>query len=341
MNIEKTYINKAVEHISNLIYASQSNAYKAVNQEVIKAYWEIGKYLQIEILDSDKSATLNSLLTEISNNLKTKFGRGFDKSQISRMIKFYNCFIDFSFVATVSQRLGWSHFVEILPMEPVKREFYITICANEGWSVRTLRERVKSMLFERTAISNKPELTIKNDLELLRNKNQMSENLAFRDPYVLDFLGLSDTYSEKELESAILVELQKFITELGSDFAFIARQKRITIDAQDYYIDLLFYHRKLRSLVAIELKLGKFEAGYKGQMELYLRWLERHEMLKDENPPIGLILCSDKNNEHIELLQLDKSNIKVAKYMTKLPQKELLEAKLKESIKAAKEKLRK
>lgn len=223
--------------------------------------------------------------------------------------------------------------------EPLKLNFYIEISKIEKWSVRTLRERINSMLFERTAISKKPEETIQNDLQQLKDTKTLSPDLVFRDPYFLDFLGLSDTFSEKDLESAILLELQKFIIELGSDFAFLARQKRITIDHDDYYIDLLFYHRRLRRLVAIELKLGKFKAQHKGQMELYLRWLEKYEMAEGEEKPIGLILCASKNEEHIELLQLDQSNIRVAQYLTQLPDFKLLEAKLRQAIGRAKQRL--
>jgi predicted nuclease of restriction endonuclease-like (RecB) superfamily len=213
------------------------------------------------------------------------------------------------------------------------------MCQLEHWSVKQLRERINSMLFERTAISKKPDETIKNDLEALRMEEKLSPELVFRDPYFLDFLGLSDAYSEKDLESAILAELQRFIAELGQDFAFIARQKRITIDDRDYYIDLLFYHRRLKSLVVIDLKIGEFEAGYKGQLELYLRYLEKHELVEGENLPIGLILCAGKNKEHIELLQLDKSNIRVADYLTQLPPKEVLQAKLHQSLEIARNKL--
>ena len=191
------------------------------------------------------------------------------------------------------------------------------------------------MLFERTVISKKPDETIENDLNLLRDEEKMSADLVFRDPYFLDFLGLKNNY----LESAILAELQDFIIEMGSDFAFMARQKRIMIDNTDYYIDLLFYHRRLRCLIVIELKIGKFTAADKGQVELYLRWLEKYEQLKGENSPIGLILCTDKNEEHVELMQLDKSNIRVADYLTELPDKKILEDKLHQSIEKAKNRL--
>jgi len=165
----------------------------------------------------------------------------------------------------------------------------------------------------------------------------VSTDLAFRDPYVLDFLGLNDTYSERDLESAILAQLQRFIIELGTDFAFVARQKRITIDNRDYYIDLLFFHRRLKALVAIDLKLGEFKAEFKGQMELYLRYLEKHESVVGEHSPIGLILCTGKNEEHVELLRLNEANIRVAEYITALPSRELWQQKLHDSITLAKQ----
>lgn len=252
----------------------------------------------------------------------------------------FDSFPELEIVNTLCAELSWSHFRLLLGIDDVlKREFYIEMCHLERWSVRHLQERIKSMLFERTAIAKKPEEAIRRDLQSLRREGKLSPDIAFRDPYILDFLGLSDSYSEKDLESAIIVELQRFIVELGSDFAFLARQKRITIDERDYYIDLLFYHRRLRCLVAIDLKIGEFEAAYKGQMELYLRYLEKFEQLEGENTPIGLILCTGKNHEHVELLQLDKSNIRVADYLTLLPPRELLEDKLHRSIKIARERL--
>lgn len=239
-------------------------------------------------------------------------------------------------VYTLCRQLSWSHIRLVMFIDdPLKREFYIEMCKLEKWSVRTFQERINSMLYERSAISKKPELTIQNDLELLKNEQKISPDLVFKDPYFLDFLGLKDTYSEKDLEESILLELQKFIIELGSDFAFMARQKRISIGHDDYYLDLLFYHRRFKCLVAIELKLGKFEAVYKGQMELYLRWLEKHEVVDGENPPIGLILCATKNQEHVELLQLENSNIKVSEYLTKLPDLKLIEQKLHQAIEIA------
>ncbi len=210
---------------------------------------------------------------------------------------------------------------------------------NERWSIRTLKERVDSMLFERTSLSKKPEKTIENDLKTLSDENKMSLDLFLRDPYVLDFLEMQDTFSEKDLESAILMELESFILEFGSDFAFVGRQVRIIVGNRDYYIDLLFYHRKLRRLVLIELKLGEFKPEHKGQDELYLRWLDKNERNEGEESPIGIILCAEKSNETVELLELDQSGIHVAQYLTQIPPKEVFEEKLFKAIERAKSKL--
>jgi predicted nuclease of restriction endonuclease-like (RecB) superfamily len=209
----------------------------------------------------------------------------------------------------------------------------------ERWSVRTLRQKIAGMLFERTALSKKPTELAKKELAALREEDKLTPDLVFRDPYLLDFLGLKDIYGEKDLEAAILREMEAFILELGIGFTFVARQKRITVGEDDFYLDLLFYHRKLRRLIAIELKLDKFKPAYKGQMELYLRWLERYEQQPGEFSPIGLILCASKSEEQIELLQLGKSGIRVAAYMTELPPRELLQKKLHEAIKLARARL--
>jgi predicted nuclease of restriction endonuclease-like (RecB) superfamily len=200
-----------------------------------------------------------------------------------------------------------------------------------------MNERINSMLFERTLISKKPELTITNDLKTLRDKKEMSPSLFFRDPYFLDFLNLADTYSEKDLENAILLELERFILDMGRDFAFVGRQVRITINDKDYYIDLLFYHRKLHRLVVVELKLGEFIPEYKGQVELYLNWLEKNEQNSYEERPIAIILCAKKDDEIVELLELDKSGIHVGQYYTELPPKEVWQDKLRKAVTNAKQ----
>lgn len=282
------------------------------------------------------------IVATLWRQLETEYGSSFSEKNLRRMMQFATVFQDEKIVVSLIRQLSWSHIKELIPIsEKLKREFYIQICIHEKWSVRVFRERIQSQLYERTAISKKPELTIANELSTLQNEKQLTADLVFRDPYVLDFLGLKDTFSEKDLETSIISELQRFIIELGNDFAFLARQKRITIDNRDYYIDLLFYHRRLKLLVVIELKIGEFEAAHKGQMELYLRYLEKHEQVEGENPPVGLILCTGKNEEHVELLQLNQSNIRVAEYLTLLPSQEVLKQKLQQAIKLAKSRLEK
>ena len=325
--------------LKKIIDSSRENVARTINSEITLLYWKIGERINTEILQEKRAEYGQFIIKEIAQRLTLEYGNSFSEKNLRRMIQFSSIFPDFTIVSTLSRQLSWSHFTKLISIkESLKRDFYIEICQLEGWSVRQLKERIDSMLYERTAISKKPEKTIENDIRALKSEANLSADLVFRDPYFLDFLGLQNTYSEKDLESAIIAELQSFISELGSDFAFLARQKRISIDSRDYYIDLLFYHRRLRSLVVIDLKLGEFEAAYKGQMELYLRYLEKYEMLEGENSPIGLILCAGKNEEHIELLQLDQTNIKVAEYITQLPEKKLLQEKLHKSLELARNK---
>jgi len=326
--------------IRQLINGARQRAAVAVNAELTRLYWHVGKRLQQEVLSGERAEYGKQIISTLSRQLIREYGKGWSERQLWLCLQMAQAFPDFEIVNTVCAELSWSHLRLLLGFDdPLQREFYVEMCRLERWSVRQLQERIKSMLYERTAISRKPEKTIRKELESLRDQGRLSPDLAFRDPYLLDFLGLADTYAEKDLEAAIIAELQRFIIELGSDFAFMARQKRVTIDQRDYYIDLLFYHRRLKCLVAIDLKIGEFEAAYKGQMELYLRYLEKHEQMAGENTPIGLILCTGKNHEHVELLQLDRSNILVADYLTLLPPRELLEAKLHRSIEIARQRL--
>ncbi len=335
-NISKTGL---ISEIKALIEQSKQQLASTVNVALSSLYWQIGKRVQEEILQNKRAEYGKEIILTLSRQLEKDYGKGWSEKQLRHCLQFSKTFNNIEIVSTLWRQLSWSHFKEIIYLEDnLKREFYIQMCIHEKWSVRVFNERIKSMLYERTALSKKPELTIENDLELLKKEQKLTPDIVFKDPYVLDFLGLKDTYSEKDLETSIIAELQRFIIELGSDFAFLARQKRITIDTTDYYIDLLFYHRRLKCLVAIDLKIGNFEASHKGQMELYLRYLEKHEVVEGENSPIGLILCSGKNEEHIELLQLEKSNIRVADYFTFLPSQEILKQKLHQAIEIAKRK---
>lgn len=325
--------------IRQLIEESRQQAAVVVNATMSMLYWQIGKRINEEIKGQNRSETYGKqIVTTLWRQLTDEYGASFSEKNLRRMMQFAEIFPDEQIVVSVIRQLSWTHILAVLPIDdPLKRAFYIEMCKLEKWSVRTFRERIQSMLYERTAISKKPELTIQQDLERLQNEQKLNPDLVFRDPYFLDFLGLKDTYSEKDLENSIIAELQRFIIELGSDFAFMARQKRITIDQRDYYIDLLFFHRRLKCLIAIDLKIGEFEAAYKGQMELYLRYLEKYEQVEGENTPIGLILCTGKNEEHVELMQLDKSNIRVADYYTILPSEQVLKEKLHRAIEIAKQ----
>ena len=254
------------------------------------------------------------------------------------MMQFAAMFPDIRILTPLVTKLSWSHFLIVMTLkDEIQREFYLTMAATERWSKRTLQAKIDGMLYERTAISSKPDALIKQELSQLRDDNVLSPDLVFKSPYFLEFTGLKGMYSEKSLEDSLLAHLEQFIIELGNGFSFVARQKRMIIDGEDFYLDLLFYHRRLHRLIAIDLKLGRFKAQYKGQMELYLRWLEQNEMEPGEETPLGLLLCTEGSEEQIELLQLDKAGIKVAQYMTELPPREVLMRQIQKSLEAAKE----
>lgn len=317
--------NGLFSEIKSLIEQGRQQVAVAVNATMTLLYWQVGKRLNDEVLKDQRAEYGQQIVATLSRQLTEEYGKGWSKRHLHHCLRFAETFPNPQIVNALRTQLSWTHIRTIIPIEDeLKRSFYIEMCRLEKWSTRTLSERMNSMLYERTAISKKPEETIQRELQQLSEAGQITPDLVFRDPYFLDFLNLKDSYSEEDLESAIIAELQRFITELGTDFAFMGRQKRIPIDDRDYYLDLLFYHRRLKALVAIDLKLGEFDAAYKGQMELYLAWLEKHESVEGENPPIGLILCAGKNPEHVELLQLHKSNIKVADYFTILPSREVL-----------------
>lgn len=337
--IQSPATNLFVE-IRQLIESTKSQVAVTVNSAMTIMYWRIGDRINREVLRGERAAYGKQIVATLSRQLTEEYGKGFDSKNLHRMMQFANVFPDEEIVAPLARQLSWSHFLQVISIaDDLKRNFYITMAVDQKWSRRTLKAKIDSMLYERTAIAKMPDEVIAHDLEELKKERRMSADLVFHDPYFIDFLGLGNCYSEKELESAIVADLQNFIIELGNDFAFMARQKRISIDDEDYYIDLLFYHRRLRCLVAIDLKLGKFQAAYKGQMELYLRWLEKYEMLEGENKPIGLILCAGKNEEHIELMHLDESNIRVAEYLTQLPARSVLETKLQQAIERARTRL--
>ncbi len=333
-------INPLFQEVRQLIDAAKHRAAIAVNAEITLLYWQVGNRIQTKVLQDRRAEYGKQIINLLSQQLTEAYGQGWSARQLRHCLQFVEIFPELEIVNTLCSKLSWSHLRLFTRMnDQLKREFYIEIAQLERWSVRQLQERIDSMLYERTALSQKPEEAIRHDLEQLRQDQQVSPDLLLKDPYILDFLDLHDRYLEKDLEDAILRDIEKFLLEMGAGFTFVARQKRLQIDDDDFYIDLLFYNRKLKRLVAIDLKIGNFRHEYKSQMELYLRWLAKYEQETGEQPPLGIILCAGKKQEQIELLELDKSGIHVAEYLTVLPSKELLQAKLQESIASARRRL--
>lgn len=326
--------------IKALIEKSRQRVAITVNAELTVLYWNIGRQINDAVLKQKRAEYGKQIVASLSQQLTETFGSGWNEKTIRHCLRSAETFSEKQIVSAVQRQLSWTHIKTIMYLKDgLQREFYLEICVAEQWSSRQLRERIDSMLYERTAISKKPGELIRKELKNLREKNILTPDLVFRDTYLLDFLGLKDTYSEKNLEDAILRELESFILELGQGFAFIERQKRMIIDDEDFYLDLLFYHRKLKRLIAIDLKLGKFKAAYKAQMELYLRWLQKNETEIGEASPMGLLLCAEGNKEQIELLELSKVGIKIAEYLTELPGKKLLQQKLHQAVEISKRRM--
>ena len=322
----RTLVQSARQRIAAAAYATQT-----------LLCWHVGRRLAREHLQGGRAAYGKRILVTVSRELTAEYGRGFSYAELARMIQFTEAFPDEAIVVTLSQQLSWSHFHALLPIkDPLARNFYAEMCRIERWDVRTLRSKIGGMLYQRTALSKKPDAVIAAEIGKLR-EGQMSPDTVFRDPYLLDLLGLQGAYSERDLESAILREIEGVLLELGAGFTFVARQKRMSVGKDDFYLDLLFFHRHLRRLIAVELKLESFAPAHIGQMELYLRWLDKHERAPGEEAPIGLILCASADAEQVELLQLDAKSIRVSEYLTALPPLPLLRRRLHQAIEHARE----
>lgn len=318
-----------LNELSQLVEQSQQQVIVQNNATLTLLFWQIGFRINETILQNKRAEYGKQIVPTLSAQLETKYGRSFTEKNVRRMLRFAEQFSDKQMVITLSQKLSWSHFIELLPIKNYDAMlFYANQVSNQLMSVRELRKQIEKKTFERTTIAN---------VQIPASDYNLQYN--FKDPYLLDFLNLGNAYLEKDLEQAILYELEKFILELGKGFTFVERQKRMIIDGEDFNLDLLFYHRKLKRLVAIELKLGKFQAKHKGQMELYLRWLDKYEKQEGEKTPIGLILCAESSREQIELLEMHKDGIIVAEYWTDLPPKKQFEEKIHSLLTEAKEKI--
>lgn len=313
--------------VSSLIEEARRTLARQANSATVFLFWRIGHMVQGEVLRHQRAEYGQQVIASLATQLTAGYGRSFEARNLRRMVQFAAQFPDFAIVSPLATQLSWSHVIEVLPLKsPQARLFYLGEAATRQLGKRELRQLIARKAFERQEIANA----------------QWTDAPAavldtFKDPYLLDMLGLQDGYLEADLEAAILRDLEHFILELGKGFAFVERQKRMVIDGEDFYLDLLFFHRGLKRLVAIELKLGKFEAQHKGQMELYLAWLNLHERQDGEGTPIGLILCAEKSREQIELLQLAQDNIMVAEYWTAFPEKQVFEQKIHALLMSARE----
>ncbi len=323
--------------LRELIQSARQRIATVANSTTTLLYWHLGRRLLAESLQDERAQYGKRILATVSRELTAEFGGGFGYATVNRAIQFAQFFPDPAIVSTLSTQLSWSHFIELLPIkDPLARDFYAEMCRIERWDVRTLRLKIGGMLFQRTALSRKPKSVIASELAQLRD-GHMTPHIVFRDPYILDLLGLTGAYSERDLESAILREIEGVLLELGTGFAFVTRQMRMSVGKDDFHLDLLFFHRHLHRLIAVELKLESFQSAHVGQMELYLRWLDKHERAPGEEAPIGLILCASADAEQVELLQLDAKSIRVSEYLTELPPLPLLRARLHQAIEHARE----
>lgn len=327
-----------VNDLRKIIDSTRQRVAVGVNAELTMMYWHIGERINRDMLGNERAMYGKQIVAQVAKQLQEIYGNGFEERTVRRMMRFAQIFPDIQILSPLVSKLSWSHFLIVMPLkDELQREFYLTMAASERWSKRTLQDKIDGMLYERTTIAQKPDEVIKAELASLRDDNTLSPDLVFKSPYFLEFTGLKSCYNEHSLEDSLVTHLEQFILELGNGFTFVERQKRMIIDGEDFYLDLLFYHRRLHRLIAIDLKLGRFKAQYKGQMELYLRWLEAHEMESGEESPLGLLLCTEGSEEQIELLQLDKAGIKVAKYMTELPSREILMRQIKKSLDVTKD----
>lgn len=329
------------EDLRQLVSSARQRVASSVNSEMISLYWQVGCRIKRDVLQSSRAAYGQQIVRRCADFLSAEFGAGWGFRTLQHCVRAAYTFSESEIVYAMRTQLTWTHLRTLLPFDDeLKRLFYLEMAAHEHWSTRDLDEKIDALLYERTAISRRPEATIRAELAKTAATGELSPDLVFRSSYFFALTGLRDVYSESALEDAILAQIETAIEEFGSDFAFLGRQRRITIDSTDYKMDLLFFHRSLRRLIVVDLKLGRFKPEYEGQMKLYLRYLDRNDRKPGEESPIGLILCSEGNTEHIEYLVLDEDNIRVAQYFTQLPPKDMLRQKLQRAVAIANEHFR-
>jgi predicted nuclease of restriction endonuclease-like (RecB) superfamily len=317
------------EEISSMIEQSKRTIYSQANSVTVLLFWKIGQRINNEVLKNKRADYGKQIVVALSRDLAEKYGRAFGDRNLRRMMQFNEQFPSFEIVSPLATQLSWAHFIEILPLKKYEAKlFYLDEAARGLIGKRALREMISRKTYERKEIAD-TQISSASPIPIG----------TFKDPYLFDILGIKDEYLEADLEEAILREIEKFILEFGKGFAFVERQKRMIIDGRDYKLDLLFYNRDLKRLVAVELKYGRFDARDSGQLKLYLGWLDKYERREGENAPIGLILCSESGREEIELLKLDRDGILVAEYWTALPPKAEFEQKIQIILSETRERL--
>ena len=341
---EKTQVSLTDEgalytDVCGIIDGARGRLATYINAEICMTNWYVGKRIKEDVLDNQRASYGKQVVKNLAVKLTAKYGNGWGFYKLQHCLRAASVFTEDEIVYAVRTQLSWTQLRSLMGLkDALERQFYMQMCALEHWDTRTLDAKIDQQLYQRTAISQKPEELIRLELEQTKETQQLNPDMVFRSTYFLDMLGLPDTFSEQELETAIVSQIEDFLREFGADFTFVARQKRITVDAVDYHLDLLFFHRELRRLIAIDLKIGKFKPEYEGQMLLYLRYLNQNERKAWEESPIGLILCSEGNTEHIQYLMLDENSpVKVAQYYTQLPDKAVLAEKLKKAVAIAEE----
>ncbi|HEX7755038.1 MAG TPA: PDDEXK nuclease domain-containing protein [Niabella sp.] len=328
MNPTATKYNRLLNNIGLAIEQARQNAFKAVNTELIKANWEIGRHIvEYEQHGQERAEYGSKLLTRLSKDLRQRYGKGFGRRNILDMRRFYLAYQKWQ---AVPAKLSWTHFVTLLGIsDDSARKFYEKQATHENWGYRELERQIDSSLFERLALSKDK----KGVLQLSEKGLIISEPTEIiKDPYVLDFLKIPQSHRmmEKDLEQKIIDNLQMFLLELGKGFAFIARQYKISLRSKHYYIDLVFYHRILKCFVLIDLKTKKVEHGDIGQMNLYLNYFKTEENVESDNEPIGIILSAEKDEVLVEFATGGISNkIFVSKYQLYLPDKKQLQKQVK------------
>lgn len=327
MNTKSLHLSteSAFAEVAQLIEASRSKALQSVNRLLIELYWQVGAYISSKLASAEwGEGVVDQLAEYLARNQPSL--RGFTRSNLFRMRQFYEAYKDDEKVAPLARQLSWTHNIVILGQckRPEEREFYLRMALQENWPKRELERQLKTALFERSVLHT-PKVA-----PAVRQSHPDALRV-FKDSYLIEFLDLADGHSESDLHRGLLVKLKDFLLELGRDFCFVGTEYPLQVGGRDFALDLLFFHRGLNCLVAIELKVGRFEPEYLGKLEFYLEALDRQARKPHENPAIGVLLCASKDDEVVEYaLSRSLSPALIAEYQTQLPDRRLLQTKLQE-----------